>query len=532
LADSLFYFLKFFQKKTVMAQPKQVYNAKDEQQLMTDIWSPAIADDPYAFVMFTFPWGKPKTPLEHQAGPRKWQAKQLKRIGKHIQDGELAKAQKAIAKMLRRAVASGRGIGKSALVAWLVLWMLSTRLGSSTIVTANNEQQLKSRTWAEVGKWHAMAINSHWFEKMAMALKPAPWFEELLKNQLKIDTGYYYAQAQLWSEETPDAFAGVHNHNGVMLIFDEASGIPQAIWGVSEGFFTEPTIDRYWFAFSNPRRNTGAFFECFHKNRDFWEGESIDSRTVEGTDLAIYEQIIKQHGADSDEARVEVYGQFPRQGDKQFISREAIDNAAARELVPDRGAALIMAADIARYGDDECVVRFRQGRDARSIPPVRWKSMDTVYSANRIAELIDKYNPDAVCIDGGGVGGGVVDILKSRGYKVIEVQFGAKADDDRWGNKRTEMWALLRDDMGVLCIDGEQRLADDLAGPQYGFMGSSDKIILEPKEKMKARGMHSPDDGDALALTYAARIARKDTRTSRNHRQQRVATHLDYDIFG
>jgi hypothetical protein len=518
-----------------MSQPKPLYDAKTEQALMTEIWSPQISDDPYAFVMFAFPWGQKGTPLEHQTGPRRWQAKQLKRIAKHISDGHMAKAQKAALRMLRKSTASGRGIGKSAEVAWLVLWMLSTRLGSSTIVTANNEQQLKSRTWAEVGKWHAMAINSHWFEKQAMALKPAPWFEDLLKKQLKVDCGYYYAQAQLWSEETPDAFAGVHNHNGIMLIFDEASGIPKAIWDVSEGFFTEPTIDRYWFCFSNPRRNTGAFFETFHRNRDFWEGEHIDSRTVEGTDLAVYEGIIRQYGADSDEARVEVYGQFPKQGDKQFISREVVDLASSRELpAEDRGAPLIMGCDIARFGDDECVVRWRQGRDARSRPAIRWKSMDLVYSANRIAELIDEIKPDSVAIDGGGVGGGVVDILKDRGYRVVEVQFGAKADDDRYGNKRTEIWGRMRDWLGEGCIENEGRLMDDLSAPEYGFASStSDKLMLESKEKMKSRGYHSPDDADALALTFAVRVSRTDTRTSRSGgRRNRVAEGMDYSVLG
>jgi len=511
-----------------MSQPKQKYDAKGEQALMTELWDPRVSDDPLAFVMFVFPWGKAGTPLEDQTGPRKWQQRQLKRIAAQIQ---ACKNPNKKTEMLQKAIASGRGIGKSALVAWLVLWMLSTRIGSTTIVTANNEQQLKSRTWAEVGKWHAMAINEHWFEKMAMSLKPAPWFEELLKKQLKVDVGYYYAQAQLWSEETPDAFAGVHNHKGVFLMFDEASGIPHPIWKVSEGFFTEPVPDRYWFAFSNPRRNTGAFFECFHKNRDYWETENIDSRTVEGTDTAVYEKIIKQYGADSDEARVEVYGQFPRQGDKQFVSREVINLASTRESFPDHGASLIMGCDIARYGDDECVVRWRQGRDARSIPSTRWKSMDLVYSANRIAEMIDAQNPDGVCIDGGGVGGGVVDILKARGYKVAEVQFGSKADDDRWADKRTEMWGRMRDWLGEGCIDDESRLMDDLAGPEYSFAStSSDKIRLESKEAMKKRGLHSPDDGDALALTFGARFARKDGNTTRRRRGT-MAKGLDYQLL-
>jgi hypothetical protein len=518
-----------------MSQPKPIYSAKDEQALMTFLWSPDIADNPYAFVMAAFPWNKPGTPLEGKHGPRAWQTRWLKRIAAHIKAGELAQAKRESHTMLKGAVASGRGIGKSALVSWLVLWMLTTRLGATTIVTANNEQQLKSRTWAEVGFWHTLAINSHWFEKQAMALKPAPWFEDLLKKQLKIDTGYFYAQAQLWSEETPDAFAGIHNHKGVCLIFDEASGIPPAIWKVSEGFFTEKTIDRYWLAFSNPRRNSGTFFECFHRQRDVWVTENIDARTVEENDAAVYAAIIAQYGPDSDEARVEVYGQFPKQGDRQFISREAISLAATRELPPeDRGAPLVMGCDIARFGDDECVVRWRQGRDARTRPAIRWKSMDLVYSANRIAELIDETKPDSVAIDGGGVGGGVVDILKDRGYRVVEVQFGSKADDDRYGNKRTEIWGRMRDWLGEGCIEDDGRLADDLSAPEYGFASAtSDKLMLESKEKMKSRGYHSPDDADALALTFAVRVSRSDTRTSRSGgRRSRVAEGLDYSVLG
>ena len=161
-------------------------------------------------------------PLAEFTGPRKWQEKILKKMTTHIARNN----GKVDPEMFRLAVASGRGIGKSALVSWLILWMLSTRLGSTIIVTANTEQQLRSRTWAELGKWLTLAINNHWYTKTATAIKPESWFEEALKRDLKIDTGYYYAQAQLWSEENPDAFAGIHSNYGVCLIMDEASGIP------------------------------------------------------------------------------------------------------------------------------------------------------------------------------------------------------------------------------------------------------------------------------------------------------------------
>jgi len=110
----------------------------------------------------------------------------------------------------------------------------------------------------------------------------------------------------------------------MMLIFDEASGIPDGIWSVGAGFFTENILDRYWFAFSNPRRNQGYFFECFNAKRDFWHGRQIDARGVEDTDKAVYEQIIAEYGEDSSQARIEVYGEFPSAGEDQFISRHSL----------------------------------------------------------------------------------------------------------------------------------------------------------------------------------------------------------------
>ena len=170
------------------------YGVKLEKELMTELWSGPIKDNPVNFVMYVFPWGQKDTPLEDFKGPRKWQEKILREMAIHIERNNVLD----LPEMFRLAVASGRGIGKSALVAWIIIWMLSTRLGSTIIVTANTEQQLRSRTWAELGKWLTLSINSHWFTKTATTIKPAQWFEDALINDLKIDTGYYSAQAQLW----------------------------------------------------------------------------------------------------------------------------------------------------------------------------------------------------------------------------------------------------------------------------------------------------------------------------------------------
>lgn len=514
-----------------MARTASPYNAEDEKRLMTEVWDPEIAENPLKFVKFIFPWGVEGTPLQSFKEPRKWQMEELEAITDHIKANKEAIKQNQLPKIYRSATASGRGVGKSALTSWLNWWNMSCNLGATSITTANTEPQLKSRTWAELGKWHTLAINGHWFDRTALSLKPVHWFDEALKNQMKIDTGYYYAQAQLWSEENPDAFAGVHNHNGIMVIFDEASGIPKPIWTVTEGFYTEPILHRYFFCFSNPRRNEGEFYECFHKSRNYYKRRNLDSRTVEGTDHDMLNQIIEKHGEDSDEARIEVKGEFPRQGDKQFISREIVDGAIDREVLEDKYAALMMGIDVARYGDDATVFYFRRGRDARSIKPVKLKGKDNMEVAREAAYYIDLYNPDAICVDAGN-GTGVIDRLRELGYKVHEVWFGSKSGKEEWADHRTEMWADMREWLRGGCIPADEELIDDLVGPQYEF-NKTDKIKLESKEKMKKRGLASPDSGDALACTFSIKVARTDLKTARfGKKNLKRARDVDYDIFG
>jgi len=508
------------------------YTRESEHALMTELWDPALANDVEKFVLFAYPWGKENTPLYHQQGPRTWQRDELQAITEHIKRQNERMALGLQPEVYRSAKASGRGIGKSALVAWLNEWMRTTRVGSTGIITANTEPQLKTRTFAEVGKWATLAINSHWWEPTVLSVRPAEWFKQALAEQLKVDTQYYYTMGQLWSEENPDAFAGVHNMNGVILTFDEASGIPIPIFTVSEGFFTEPILDRYWFVFSNPRRNSGGFYDCFHEHKAYWRLGQIDSRTVEGTDKSLFERMIQQYGVESDTVKVEVLGQFPTQGTRQFISNSVAKAAQDRAVETDHGAPLIMGVDVARYGDDASVIRFRQGRDARSIPPMRFKERDNMYVANEIARLIDKMKPDAVNIDAGN-GTGVIDRLREMGYRVTEVWFGGSSTSKEWANKRTEMWADLRDWLGGGCIDPDPGLFRDLTSPEYDYFGKAqDAVMLESKESLKGRGLPSPDDGDALALTFAGRVARRDAKAGKYGRRSSRAEGVDYPIFG
>ena len=483
---------------------KPIYSADEEQTLMARLWSPQIADDPEAFVLFSFPWNQPGTPLAKFKGPRKWQRETLRALAAHIK----ANQGKVDMDTLRMAVASGRGIGKSALVSWLILWMLTTRIGSSVVVSANSEAQLRSVTWGELSKWTAMLINSHWWEPSATKLTPAKWLTDIVERDLKKGTRYWAAEGKLWSEENPDSYAGVHNHDGMMLIFDEASGIPDSIWSVGAGFFTENILDRYWLAFSNPRRNQGYFFECFHAKRDFWQGKQVDARTVEDTDKQVYEQIIAEYGSDSYQARVEVYGEFPSEGDDQFISPQLVNDAVARPRYNDETAPIVLGIDPARGGADSTVIVVRQGRDVKAIK--RYQGEDTMAIVGRVIEAIEEYKPVLAVIDEGGLGYGILDRLHEQRYKVVKgVNFGWRPKQPMYLNKRAELWGAMKDWLKSASIPDDRRFKSDLTGVMVKPT-SSGVIQLESKKDMKARGLASPDAADALAVTFAFPVAHRE----------------------
>ena len=474
------------------------YSPADERAIMATLWSPSIKNNPLNFVLYAYPWGKEGTPLAKHKGPRRWQAKLLMDMAAHIKNNSVEGA----FEVYRRATKSGRGPGKSAVVSWLSHWMVSTRIGSSVIISANTENQLRSVTWAEMSKWFAMAINSHWWEIAATRITPSRWIADLVEEDLKIGSRYWNIEGKLWSAENPDGYAGPHNPLGMMIIFDEASGIDDAIWPVAGGMFTETVPDRFWLAFSNPRRNSGYFFECFNSKIDFWMTETIDCRTVEGTDQGYYQQIIGEYGPDSYEAYVEVYGEFPPEDAGQFIPLSLCRDAVARPPVFDDTAPVIIGIDPAGGGPDTTAIVVRQGQ--RILDIVRHRGDNTMEIVGIVIEMIEQYDPEMTCMDEGGLGKPLCDRLKEQGYHIRNVNFGWKARIP-YGNKRAEMWGEMKQWLKTATIPDDKRLIVDFTMVSRK-PDSKGKTFLQSKDTMSA----SPDSADALALTFAFPVRAKE----------------------
>lgn len=463
-------------------------------------WLASCSKDPFAFVMGAFPWGERDSRLAgFPSGPEPWQREILDLIKNGLID---------VNRAIQLAVASGHGIGKTALVSWIILWALSTRPDTRGVVTANTETQLKTKTWAELGKWFHMFLAKEFFQLTATAIFAKDSAHE---RTWRIDM-------VPWSERNTEAFAGLHNkERRILVVFDEASAIPDIIWETTEGALTDANTEIVWCVFGNPTRNTGRFRECFPGQRHAraWKSKQIDSREVSLTNKDQLEGWIQAYGEDSDFVRIRVRGVFPRTGEMEFISAEAVDAASLRQEVAGVMDPLVIGVDVARYGANESVIWFRKGRDARSIAPIRLRGASTVELAGKVSECSQRYRVDAIFVDGGGVGGGVIDQLRALRIHVFDIQFGSKSqgigfawgsEGEKYANKRAEIWGAMREWLKSGSIPSDPDLKAQLVGPTYTYTVKNE-ILLEKKEDMMRRGLDSPDLADALALTFAMPVA-------------------------
>jgi len=355
-------------------------------------------DDPLGFVMFAYDWGVGD--LKGFDGPDEWQRDALNDWGNAIKERSFDGVNPVAP--YQSSISSGHGIGKSAFTAWVTNFIMSTRPYCKGVITANTSPQLQTKTWAEVAKWTKRSINGHWFDvttgmgsmKMVHKDHPESWRVDALTS----------------TKENAESFAGLHAANSTpFYIFDEASAVPDVIWDVAEGGLTDG--EPMWFVFGNPTRASGRFHQCFNRQKHRWNTKQIDSRTAKMTNKKKIQEWVDDYGEDSDFVRVRVRGQFPKQGSLQFIPSDYVERCNEYDVEVFKGSIRTIAVDVARFGDDQTVISYKAGR--KLYPLYKYRELDTMATASLVAEGIESFKPHAVFIDGGGVGGGVVEPLNT-----------------------------------------------------------------------------------------------------------------------
>lgn len=436
--------------------------------------------DPLRYVLLVFPWGRGE--LEGFSGPDKWQREILEDIKRFV-----IKVGKKTADLgpLREAVASGHGVGKTALVAWIIKWFIATRVNPQLVVTANTMEQLNSKTWRELAKWNKMALDGHMFT----------WTATRFYENNNPET--CFAAAIPWSENNSEAFAGTHDKD-VCVIFDEASKIAPIISEVTEGAMS--TYGAMWFKFGNPTRASGDFFDCFHKNRAYWTTRHVDSREAIMANKEHVRQCIEMYGENDDRTKYRVYGQFPSIGERQLINAAKIDEALKYEAEGFEYMPLLLGIDVARFGDCETILQFRQGR--KVYEPIICPTMDLMKTASFAAEMISRRKPMVVTVDEIGIGAGVLDRLRQLGFSVMGGNSGHMSDNPRYLNKRAEAYFALKEFVEAGCeLPKDKLLIEDLRMLSYDFTDKG-RLRIDRKQDFIDEFGRSPDRGDALALTF------------------------------
>ena len=413
----------------------------------------------------------------------------------------------------RTAVRSAHGVGKTFTAAAVVLWFLFTRYPSVVITTAPTWRQVRSILWKEI---HRLSKKM----EVKLGLPLVPKLDELT-TELRIDDSCF---ALGLATDESEKFQGFHSEN-LLVIVDEASGIPVTNWDAINGLMTSQ--GSRLLAIGNPTQTSGEFFDAFHVKRWMYNTihiSAFDSPNLMGTEeerpyLTSKEWVDEKRREWSEDSalwQVRVLGDFPTAEADALIPLSAIETAAQRDVEDD--GFIEIGVDIGRYGDSESVLVVRRGDSVVRLETLRQK--DLMEMTGWIASFIDLYTvitddgtkiPPRVRIDEAGMGGGPVDRLKEQGYRVSGINGGSRAYDyEKFANVRTEMYWHLRERFleGRISIPNDEVLITQLAAirHKYHSTGAREALIIESKEKMKERGIKSPDRADALALAFMGGI--------------------------
>ena len=395
------------------------------------------------------------------------------------------------------AIKSGHGTGKTALLSWIILWWLCTKIPTKIACTANSAHQLNDVLWSEISKWH---------RNLPDGFKNLFEFKSDKINLVGVKDSF--AVARTARREQPEALQGFHSPN-MLFIADEASGIDNIIFEVAEGSLS--TKGAKVILTGNPTRSSGYFYDCFHTMKHRWKTFTVSCHDSQYVNPSFIADMARKYGEDSNVFRIRVLGEFPESNDDAIIPLHLISEATTRDIDPSTDD-VIWGLDVARHGNDRTALAKRQGNTL--LEKIKtWKNKDLMETVGIVVSEYEALpyskRPTEILIDSIGLGAGVADRLQEMNLncQITAVNVAELPSmQDKYMRLRDELWFLVREwfeSRDVKIIDDEELVAE-LTTPSFSFM-SNGKIKVESKEQMKKKGHNSPDLADALCLTFASR---------------------------
>ena len=393
------------------------------------------------------------------------------------------------------AIRAAHDQGKTALLAWIAWYFMTTHMPCKIPVAANTQDQLRDVTWSELMKWGRL-LPPALLDQFDIGL------ERIALKAMPEDS---FMVARTASKANPEALQGFHSEN-LLFLLEEASGMEDIIFEIASGAMSSKGARALMIG--NPNKPTGYFSRAFKQGRWLWHCLHWPWRQNPWSSPDYPEQMAREYGAHSNVYRIRVLGEFPTSEDNAVISLDLVEAAVAREVDVTEGRAMVWGLDVARFGDDRCALVKRRGNTVIEVPRT-WRHRDLMETCGIVMreflETPDYHRPTAINCDVIGIGAGVVDRLREQGMPVFGVNVGEVSSvPDRYMRLRDELWWKAREwFMARDCkIPRDDALMSDLVGPTYKPL-STGKLQIESKDDMKKRGLKSPDVADAFCLTFA-----------------------------
>jgi hypothetical protein len=399
---------------------------------------------------------------------------------------------------------SGHGVGKTTVLAWIIVHHALFRFPQKTVCTAPTSKQLFDALYAETVTW---------FKKLPPIARDR--FEIKSESiELKAASQESFVSFRTSSAEKPEALAGVHS-DFVLLIIDEASGVPEAIFESAVGSMSGHNAINI--LCGNPVRRSGLFFDthCNPKVLVKWTRFHTSCEGHPNVTDDFIDDVKSRYGELSNAYRVRVLGEFPMVDDDTVIPWALIEAALKRDVDPKRQRP-IWGLDIARKGRDACALAKRQANVLME-PILEWRNPDLMASVGKVKAEWDKtplaYRPEFIFVDAIGLGAGVADRLREMQLPAVAINVSEVAPlGEKYANLRTELWFRGREwfDRKDSRINGvfedgtewvDEDLAQELALPTFDYRSNGKMIVEEKKLTVKRTGQQSPNRADAFLLT-------------------------------
>lgn len=395
----------------------------------------------------------------------------------------------------RVSVKSGHGIGKDALASWLILWYLLCFENAQVPCTAPTHDQLYAVLWKEIAVW---------LLRMPEKYKNLyEWNGEYVRMKARPET--WFARARTGRKESPEALAGMHGEF-IFIVVDEASGVDDIVFETMEGALTG--LNYLLFMISNPTRTTGYFYDSFNKNNAKWQNLTFNSEQSPIVEEGYTENMADTHGADSDEYRVRVAGEFPRvdmQDDRGYMPlfTEDILHFTEDPVMPGKKR---LGVDPSGEGADESAWAVRSNSKLRIVATEQVSNPKR--GAQKTLTQMDYYavDPQDVTVDNFGVGAdwGKEIVLLSPGTDVFTVNVGEEPleEQDLYMDRRAQAFWRMRQ----WCQNGAEIVFDKLLKAELLAIkfrrDNRGRIQIMSKREAKKEGLKSPNRADAAMLTF------------------------------